>query len=109
MAWSVPEQLQLVMAEEVQYRCAGFIEAEIERYADDKMDLSASQEASHEMSDEDEEEDTEDNAEGKVKRKPRGGRRKRMADDGSSLAPSPTHLDPHTSLPLKPNDRWIRS
>jgi hypothetical protein len=57
--WAVPEPLVLMMDEQTQSRCAGFIEAEIERFADDKMDQTASQEAAAAdgMSDEDEDDE----------------------------------------------------
>ena len=55
--------LAITLADEVQYRCAGFVQAEIERYAD------ALEEESPEEEDEDEESDRDSEDEGKSKRK----------------------------------------
>jgi hypothetical protein len=83
--WAVPEPLVLMMDEQTQSRCAGFIEAEIERFADDKMDQTASQEAAAAdgMSDEDEDDEAWNADRGKTRKKA-DGKAKRTFDDGMS-------------------------
>lgn len=50
--------LALALADEVQYRCAGYIEAEIERFADELEDLSDEEESVRAGSEGSDEEDT---------------------------------------------------
>lgn len=84
---AIPKALELELDEEVQSRCAGFIEAEIERYTEDKLDLTASQAAAaDEMSDEEAEDEDEDEEEGVTKKKRKSksvAKAKKFAIDGT--------------------------
>lgn len=69
--YSVPEELKLTLDEQVQWRCAGFMQAEIEKFAEEKLDLTASQQT--DGSDDEDEDDDED----APKKKKKGGKKKK--------------------------------
>lgn len=87
--YSVPEELELTLDEQVQWRCAGFMQAEIEKYAEEKVDLTASQ---LEVGSDEEMDDEDDDAPPKKK----GGKKK---EDFSGF-PTFYHRWPRSKLKL---------
>ncbi|KAI0752734.1 hypothetical protein C8Q80DRAFT_1248983 [Daedaleopsis nitida] len=74
--------LPLSLDDEVQYRCAGFVQAEIERYAEEFAPAAPEEHASSEEEDEEDEPEPEEPAKGKKGRGKKGGK-------ASSPAPRP--------------------
>lgn len=78
--YSVPDELKLVLDEQVQFRCSGFMQAEIEKYAEEKVDLSASQQ------DDNSDDDASDDEEAARKKKKLAAKKKEEEAGESRLA-----------------------
>jgi cohesin complex subunit SA-1/2 len=59
-AWPVPESLVLQLDDQAQRRCAGFIQAEIERHLEDRSNLARAASQENELDEEDTLSDGED-------------------------------------------------
>lgn len=83
--------LPLSLDDEVQYRCAGFVQAEIERYAEEIFEETPEGQASSGEEDEDEEEEPE--AEEPAKGKKSRGKKGAKAATASGESPSNRNCD----------------
>ena len=76
---SATSMLSLVLDDEVQYRCAGFVQAEIERYADELVENNQAEndnESSSSESSEDENQETTKGKRGKPRKSKKSARAK---------------------------------